>query len=177
MSTELVKASVTPPPTKHELRVAAARVISRERIERNKKRVAAIQKAQDELEKAVIKAGRAAVRKAKPSASHGYAGMHEADVWSVYARAEVKIEGDLLPLRAELHRLIDIPIEETDEREIVRQLREREAGISTTPKDRRIESIIATPALRKAVKEFGEKLLATPTPTEKATAIEVGGGL
>lgn len=174
MSTDIVKASVTPPPTKHELRVAAARVISQERKQRNEKRKEAIKKADDALRKAVIKAGLKALRKAKPHASSGWSRSSRSTEWNLSARVDVKIEGEpLLSLHKALQDLENTTPEETDENVIVRQLREREAGIVSTPKNLRVEAIIATPALRKAVKEFGEKLLATPTQSEKQGAIEV----
>lgn len=175
MSSDIVKAAVTPPPTKVELLQAAAQVIAEENKIANHKRADAIDKAQKAFEAGCRKAAAKLVNEAVKKASVDSYHRHGVGVtkWSVDVHIYVQIEGALAALKKAWDDAIATKKQCECPKEILKQLKARSAG--HTPENIRITSILATPALRKAVKEFGEKLLAAPTAQEKAAAIEVGG--
>ena len=172
MSTDIVKASVTPPPTKNELLQAAARVIADENKAKNDKRWAACEKAQEAFRKAACKAARKNMHKFLDTASVE-AEWRNPGVWLVKVYVKVELDDNLKALRKASEEADAVPRLMTCPKEILKTLKTRAAG--HTPENLRVSSILATPALRKAVKEFGEKLLATPTEQDKAASIEVGG--
>ena len=172
MSNDIVKASVTPPPTKAELLQAAAQVIADENAVKNRNRWSAITKAREKF--------RASPRKAAREGA--MASLKEAEIepiWKdptayfVIAKVRVQLSEELLALKKAKDDLEASDSFITDPKRVLKDLKTRSAG--HTPENLRVALILATPALRKAVKEFGEKLLATPTAQEKAAAIEVGG--
>lgn len=172
MSTDIVKASVTPPPTKSELFQAAAQVIADENAAKNKKRWAAIVKAKEKFRAALRKAARhGAVASLKDASIEPV--WKEPNAFIVKPNIRVQLDEGLLALKKALDEAEEADSFVTDPKEIARQLRAKAAN--HTPENLRVASILATPALRKAVKEFGEKLLNTPTAKEKEAAIEVGG--
>lgn len=85
---------------------------------------------------------------------------------------EVDLQGDLAALKKAWDEAVAVKKQRECPKEILKELKARSAG--HTPENLRITSILSTPELRKAVKEFGEKLLSTPTEQEKTSAIEVG---
>jgi len=172
MSTDIVKASVTPPPTKSELFQAAAKVIAEENEAKNKKRWADIEKVREAFHAELRKAARSIAAAAVKSASFE-AVWRDNNAYMVHTRIRVTFDEKLKALKKAVEDAENVPHLDTDPKRIAKTLRERSAG--HTPENLRVETIIATPALRKAVKEFGEKLLATPTQKEKRGAIEVAG--
>lgn len=174
MSTDIVKASVTPPPTKRELLQAAAQVIAAENKVKNQKRRDRIDAAFEAFSKAVRKEAKKHVGKFINDADVGTSWSYKpGDPWIATVKVEVPIEGKLIELLKERTEAKLAPVLEENPNEVLKELRAASAG--HTPENLRVSSILATPALRKAVKEFGEKLLATPTAQDKAAAIEVGG--
>lgn len=171
MSNSIIKASVTPPPTKTELLQAAAQVIAEENRLANQKRSQAVDKAWKAFEvgccKEAAKLVKEAVKKADVDSYHRGGGK-----WGVSVHMTVDLQGDLAALKKAWDDALATKRQCECPKEILKQLKARSAG--HTPENLRITSILATPALRKAVKEFGEKLLSTPTAQEKTAAIEVG---
>lgn len=169
---EIVKASVTPPPTKSELFQAAAQVIAEENRLANQKRAQAVEKAWKAFEagcrKEAAKLVKEAVKRADVDNWNRKGGK-----WGVSVHMTLDLQGDLAALKAAWDEALGTKKQLECPKQILKDLKARAAG--HTPENLRITSILATPALRKAVKEFGEKLLATPTAQEKAAAIEVGG--
>lgn len=168
-----VSSAVVPPPTTRELLQAAAQAISEDNKAKNDKRWAAREKAQEAFRKAARKAARKNMHKFLDTASVEVE-WRNPGVWLVKLNVKVELDDNLKALRKAVEEADAVPRLATCPEEILKQLKTRAAG--HTQENIRVSTILSIPALRKAAKEFGEKLLSSPTQADKANAVDVGGG-